>query len=102
MQRVDTLCCRDHAVQFLAMVLTVNARRFQRTLLLRGMWIGGQCLTQCVLAVVGSARTGLVLDAGFDREGTDLPTHASLATHDRHSLKHDDSILHTHRLCRTT
>ena len=52
-------------------------------------------------AVVGSARTGLVFEAGLIARKY-LPTFATLATHDRHSLKHDDSILHTHHSCRTT
>ena len=79
-------CCssRDHTrplrLSFaLAMILTMNARRFQRTHPLSGMGsslsasialtcgpepvIGAVCI-----AVVGSARTGRILDAGSDRE----------------------------------
>ena len=33
---------------------------------------------------------------------TDLPTYATLATHDSLSLKNDDSILQTQHLCRAT
>ena len=46
------------------------------------MWIGTSGVATVCTAVVGSARTGPVLDAGSDRE--DLPTSATLTTHDSH------------------
>ena len=69
-----------HQVGFLAMVLTMNARRFQRTHHLSGMRssckaskdfgnVALKCGSEPVMdvvctAVVGSSRTGRVLDAG--------------------------------------
>ena len=69
-----------------AMILTMNARQFQRTRLLSGMGYslnasndidtgvsdlaptGGSVMDAVCAAVVGSSRTGRVLDAGSDRE----------------------------------
>ena len=67
-----------------------------RSLVDRGLW-----LTQCVLHWLAQlALVPHLTQAQLAR--TDLPTYGTLATHDSHSLKDDDSILHTHHPCRTT
>ena len=100
----------------LAMILTMNARRFQRTHLFRGMRdcslnaskdfglgvtdlavaYGSEPMVDAVCtAVVGSARTGRVLEAGSAREDRSFGD-ARLSS----SENDDDSILHTRHLCR--
>ena len=99
----------------------MNERRFQRTHPLRGM---GDCslneskdfgmgVTDLSLAcgsepemdavwtaVVGSARTGPALDAGSDREDRSSDVCYVGDTRKSFSQTGDDSILHTHHLCR--
>ena len=53
-------------------------------------------------AVVGSARTGRVHDAFSDREDTSSDVCYVGDTRKSFSEKDDDSIPHTHHLCRTT
>ena len=103
----------------LAMVLTMNARRFQRTHPLRGMgdyslnrqriliWELLTCGSEPVIdavctAVVGSARTGRTLDAGSAREDRSSDVYCVGDTRQSFFEKDDDSIQHTHHICQTT
>ena len=86
------------------MLLTMTARRFQRTHLLRGMGsslnapkdigIGVMCA-----AVVGSVRAGRVPNAGSDREDRSSDVCYVGDTRQSFSEKDNASILHTHHLC---
>ena len=51
-------------------------------------------------AVVGSARAGLKLDAGSDREDRSSDVRHVGDARWSFSATYDDSILHTHHLCR--
>ena len=101
----------------LAMVLTINSQRFQRTHPFRGMGdsslnapkdvaMGLTCLAPIVNQIqwlaqgiqqwMGQLALAYLKLAPLAR--TDLPTYATLVTHESHSLKNDDSILHTHHV----
>ena len=54
------------------------------------------------IAVVGSARTGRVHDAGSAREDRSSDECYVGDTRQSFTEEDDDSILHTHHLCRTT
>ena len=102
------------------MILTMNARRFQRTHHLTGMGsslnaskdigmgVSGFALTcgsepvvdAVCPAVVGSRRTGRLLDAGSDREDRFSAVCYVGDTRLSFCEKDDDSILHIHHLCR--
>ena len=103
----------------LAMILTMNGRRFKRAHPVSGMGsllstskdVGLevidredqiQCWTQCVLQWL--AQLALVLNSTQVLvTRSDLPMYALLATHGSLSLKNDDVIImNTHHLCRTT
>ena len=107
---------RPHRMSFaLAMILTMNERRIQRTHPSSGMGSSlnaskdiGIGVTDFALTCESEPEMDAVCAAvvGSDRTGRssarkDLPTYATLATDDSHSLeKGDDSTLHIHHLCR--
>ena len=104
-------------------ILTMNARRFQRTHLLRGVGdyvlnaskdtgmvvadLAPTCESEPVVdavcaAEVGSDRPGRVLDRGSAREDRSSDLSYVGDTQQSFSAEDDDSILHTHHLYRST
>ena len=92
--------------------VTVPALSVYLSRLPRRWWYGSSCpCARLWIGVIGwrSVYCSGWLSSHWSRtwrrlfSRTHLPTYAALATHDSHSLKKDDdSILHTHHLCRTT